>query len=102
MKIKMVVPIIILAFIVGCQPPNGGNGNRGEPTPEEKWNSWVNLQGTLDRKVLSVTESAKWIANHRSKISMPDRLSFRQEYSIKEEPYREKGTIITVDHNRQV
>ena len=61
MKIRMVVPIIIIAFvtgITGCEP---------EPiqirvtTSLELWDSWIKLQEERGREVLSVKKSAQGI-----------------------------------------
>ena len=93
MKIKMLVTIMIIAFIVGC------DGTPPVITPSQMWDSWVKLQEESGYKVLSVAKSEQWIENHRSKISIPDSLSFKEEYSVDKEAYRKEGTIITVDHN---
>ncbi|MDE0088435.1 MAG: hypothetical protein OXU23_22120 [Candidatus Poribacteria bacterium] len=68
------------------------------PTRLQLWNSWVKDQEKHGLKVLSITETKRWMEDNRSKISMPRRVSFREKYSVKEEPYRERGTIITSDH----
>ena len=98
MKMKMVVTIMIFAFIVGCNQ-QGCNGNGGSLSPEEKWNFWVDRQTVRDRKVLSVTESEQWIKDNRSKISIPEELSFMEQHPIMVSPFLQKRTIITVDYN---
>ena len=88
MKIKMVVTIMIIAFIVGC-----------EPTPKAKWDSWVEDKEKLGYKVLSVTKSEQWIKDIGSAISMPEKLSFLEQDSVLPKAFPQHDNIVTVDHN---
>ena len=65
MKIKMVVTIMIIAFIAGitgCRKPESYYRVEIPPLPEQ-WDSWVENQKRSGRKILSVTESNQWIEN---------------------------------------
>ena len=104
MKYKIIAMIIIMAFIVSCDGPTPDDRPQQlQPTEEklqpteEKWNSW--LKGKIGFEVLSAIDSAKWLKEHQSKISMPANLSFTEEHIVVEQPFRNKFTTITVDHN---
>lgn len=88
MKIKMVVTIVIIAFITSCEPPPGA-----------KWNSWVKDMGKRGYKVLSVAESDQWIKDIGSAISMPEKLSFLEQDSVLPKAFPQHDNIVTVDHN---
>ena len=76
MKYNIIATVLIFTLIVSCDQPPGGP--IPPPTPEVKWNSWLQLQKELGRKVLSGTESEEWIKENHSKISMPSKLSFME------------------------
>jgi hypothetical protein len=98
--------LVASIFLIGtgCEDKTNQTSSEGDqstpPTPEVQWNRWLKLQIELGTfTVLNVSESEKWIEENRSKISMPDTLSFMERHTVMEAPFMQQNTFITVDHN---
>ena len=63
MKYNIIATVMIIAFIVSCNPTQEQQDQ--SPESEVMWNSWLKLQKGFGRKVLSDTESEQWIKNNR-------------------------------------
>ena len=92
----------IFLISVGCNGQSGngsgGGSNASSSTPLQQWKDWVNLQETIGRTVVDVTQSQQWLAEH-PEIPIPDKIGFLEQHLVMEQAFVTCGIMITTDHN---